>query len=150
MIHFKFPGSRIERVKRKKVLLFTEFLELNISFLCSYRVFEIRCVFSTWGPSPFWPLSGAATLGSTGLDSLLSPLVMGAVCVYCWYRCQFTGLMTSKYIHNNALFFLSPTLGAFNNPEALESFHCSSAHIQDYIHGIPLLPKQGLGAQSGT
>lgn len=55
----------------------------------------------------------------------------------------------SEYVHNNAYFY-SITLGAFNDCETLESFHGSSAHIQDYLYGIPLLPKQGLGAQGGT
>lgn len=46
--------------------------------------------------------------------------------------------------------FFSPiTLGAFNDCETLESFHQNSAHIQNYVHGVPLLSKQGLGAQGG-
>lgn len=38
---------------------------------------------------------------------------------------------------------------AFNDPEPLGSLHISAAHVQDHVHGVPLFPEQGLGAQSG-
>lgn len=43
-----------------------------------------------------------------------------------------------------------PTIGAFNDHEALERFHHRAAHVQDDLHGIPSLPQQGLGAQART
>ena len=43
-----------------------------------------------------------------------------------------------------------PTIGAFNDREALERFHRRAAHVQDDLHGIPSLPQQGLGAQART
>lgn len=46
--------------------------------------------------------------------------------------------------------FLKHSLGAFDNSETLASLHFSPAHLQDYLHGLPLLPKQRLGAQSGA
>jgi hypothetical protein len=56
--------------------------------------------------------------------------------------------LSGEHMPNNAFFKL--TLGAFHNSETLASLHLDSAHLQDYLHGLPLLPKQGLGAQSGT
>lgn len=47
------------------------------------------------------------------------------------------------------LCFPPTTLGAFNDCEALERLPRSSAYVQDYVHGVPSLPKQGLGAQTG-
>lgn len=81
-IILNFLIARWKGLKDKKSYYLQSFFNLTYQSCFLIKSFEIQCVFSTWGTSPFWPMSGATTLDSTGLDPLLSPSVTGAVCVY--------------------------------------------------------------------
>ena len=122
---------------------------MKLAFSFAYEVFETQCVFyagSTSQASGWWPPHWT----SQACIFLLKPFIMGTVFSSHLVEVLLIHWPGAGWVHVVTPGLPPPTIGAFNDREALERFHRRAAHVQDDLHGIPSLPQQGLGAQART